>query len=156
MADKAGELVALRKADADLEAGTIAIAQSWGADTTKGNRAALLPIHPELRPYLTEAIRRSPSELVFPAANGRMHSRNLDLAEMLRGAMKRAGLVDGYEHVCRRCKARGTPHVERHPDSALRRCPTCNMKLWPRALPRKMRFHDLRGTRRPPCSSRRG
>ena len=28
----------------------------------------------------------------------------------------------------------------------MRRCPKCNMKLWPKAIPRPMRFHDLRGT----------
>ena len=28
------------------------------------------------------------------------------------------GLVNGYEHTCRRCRARGTPHVERHGDAS--------------------------------------
>jgi integrase len=28
----------------------------------------------------------------------------------------------------------------------VRRCPKCNMKLWPKAIPRPMRFHDLRST----------
>ena len=35
-----------------------------------------------------------------------------------------------------------TPRV----DAELRRCPKCKMKLWPRALVRKIRFHDLRHT----------
>jgi len=26
----------------------------------------------------------------------------------------------------------------------LRRCNACGMKLWPRAIPRHLRFHDLR------------
>jgi hypothetical protein len=40
----------------------------------------------------------------------------------------------------------GTPHVEKHEDAVLRRCPACNAKLWPKAIPRPMRFHDLRHT----------
>jgi integrase len=83
-----GELVALQKRDIDLEAGTIRVGRSWEADTTKGGAEALLPIHPELRPYLEHAIGRSPSELVFPRASGQMFSRHVDLASILRRAMR--------------------------------------------------------------------
>ena len=60
--------------------------------------------------------------------------------------MGRAGLVEGYLHVCRRCKAKGSPHEERHDDDELRRCPHegCGHKLWPKRIPRRIRFHDLR------------
>jgi integrase len=51
--------------------------------------------------------------------------------------------VAGYVHVCRR---KGCGHREAAKDADLRRCPKCNMKLWPKAIPRPMRFHDLRGT----------
>src|SRR5204862_3476588 len=37
-------------------------------------------------------------------------------------------------------------HVEKHEDADVRRCPTCGAKLWPKAIPRPMRFHDLRHT----------
>src|SRR5205807_3632591 len=60
--------------------------------------------------------------------------------------LARAGLVTGYDHTCRRCKAKGTPDVERHADASLRHSPRCHMKLWPRPLKSKMRFHDLRHT----------
>ncbi len=36
-------------------------------------------------------------------------------------------------------RSRRTPHVERHADPASRRCPNCGIRLWPRAIPRKMR-----------------
>src|SRR5262249_37696003 len=36
------------------------------------------------------------------------------------------------------------PHSERAADSGQRRCPRCNMILWPRGIPRRIRFHDLR------------
>jgi integrase len=54
------------------------------------------------------------------------------------------GSWSGWCHSCRRCKARRTPHVERHSDSEERQCPVCQMKLWPIAIPRPLRFHDLR------------
>ena len=62
---------------------------------------------------------------------------------VLRRAMGRAGLVRGYLQVCRR---KGCGHEEQAEDSELRHCPDCKMKLWPKALPRHLRFHDLRGT----------
>src|SRR2546426_4547215 len=68
------------------------------------------------------------------------------LEQVLRRAMARAGLVTHYEHICRRCKHVGRPHMEKHDDAELRRCNACGMKLWPRAIPRHLRFHDLRHT----------
>ncbi len=41
-----------------------------------------------------------------------------------------------------KCK-RGNPYSELTADPAERRCPHCKMKLWPRAPPRRIRFHDL-------------
>src|SRR2546430_7997412 len=66
--------------------------------------------------------------------------------EVLRRALARAGLVERYEHSCRRCKSRGRPYIEKQQDADVRRCPTCTAKLWPKAIPRPMRFHDLRHT----------
>ena len=75
-----------------------------------------------------------------------MRPRNTALQDVLRRALARAGLVNGYEHSCRRCKARRAPHVEHHADDATRYCPVCRMKLWPKPVHRRLRFHDLRGT----------
>jgi integrase len=141
-----GELFGLRKRDVDLATGTLTIARSYDKETTKGGHADIIPIAKPLVPYLRAAMAASPSELLFPDAQGRMRSPEADPQKVLRHALARAGLVEGYEHVCRRCKAQGKPHTERHPDTASRTCPACGMKLWPRALPRPMRFHDLRHT----------
>ena len=65
------------------------------------------------------------------------------LEDVLRRALARAGFVEHYDHVHRRKACR---HVEAHADQELRRCPRCSMKLWPKALVRKIRFHDLRHT----------
>src|SRR5262249_54547879 len=72
-----------------------------------------------------------------------------DPQKVLRTALGRAGLIEGWEHVCRRCKAKGrteSEHTTAHPDDQIRACQHCGMWLWPKVLPRPMRFHDLRHT----------
>jgi integrase len=140
-----GEILGLQKCDVDLEHGSILVARSYDRDTTKGGHADALPIAPPLAPFLVAAMA-SPGELLFPWPDGRMRTNEADPQKVLRSALARAGLVLGYEHTCRRCRARGTPHVEQHQDAAQRRCPECGMLLWPRAIPRPLRFHDLRHT----------
>jgi len=140
-----GELLGLRKADLDLDGRTILVARSYDRETTKGGHADVIPMAESIVPVLRRAAEKSPSELVFPDSNGKMRKHSSTKLEViLRRALVRAGLVDGWEHVCRRCKARGKPYSEMTADSAERRCPHCTMKLWPRALPRRIRFHDLR------------
>src|SRR5437588_2365091 len=126
--------------------GMITVRCSYGRETTKGGHADVIPIAPALTPYLQAAIDASPSDLVFPWPDGSMRSPECDPEKVLRRALARAGLVERYEHSCRRCKSRGTPYIEKHKDADVRRCPTCGAKLWPRAIPRPMRFHDLRHT----------
>jgi integrase len=72
-----------------------------------------------------------------------MMSRRTQLEIILRRALKRAGIVTGYTHKCRRS---GCGHAEASSDSALRRCPKDGRKLWAVAETRKIRFHDLRHT----------
>jgi integrase len=141
-----GELCGLQKADVDLDAAVITVRRSYDNETTKGGHADMVPIAPSLEPYLRDALDESSSDLVFPWPDGSMRSPDCDPEKVLRRALGHAGLVERYEHSCRRCKSRGTPHVEKHEDAVLRRCPACNAKLWPKAIPRPMRFHDLRHT----------
>ncbi len=140
-----GECAGLLKVDVDLERGTILVARSYDHETTKGAHADLIPLPPPLRPYL-EAAMRSPGPWLFPDAYGKMRTDEADPQKVLRAALARAGLVRGWRHVCRRCKARKMkdPHVEEHQDDGERRCPTCNMILWPVPIRRALRFHDLR------------
>ena len=138
-----GELLGLRKLDVDLAGRLISIRRSYARDTTKGGRAEAIPIASELLPYLTEALRKSPSVLVFPREDGSMMSQETPLENVLRSTLGRAGIATGYMHTCRR---KGCGHSETAADPALRRCPKCKMKLWPRALVRPIRFHDLRHT----------
>jgi len=138
-----GEILGLRKVDVDLKARLIYVGRSYDKDTTKNGKAEAVPIATELVPYLEGAIARSCSNLLFPRADGTMMSRWTPLADVLRSALARAGIVTSFRHVCRR---KGCGHVEQAADARPRRCPSCNMKLWPRAQVREIRFHDLRHT----------
>lgn len=151
-----GELFALRKSDVGLRLGTIVVARSNQRDTTKGGHADLIPIAQPLLPILQHQIEHAPGSLVFPSRDGKQRSTEADPQKVLRTALARAGLVEGYEHVCRWCR-----HSERHGDNEQRYCPSCVKRangtgrplqtprgraLWPKAIPRPMRFHDLRHT----------
>ena len=138
-----GELFALRKADVDFDAGLIIVSRSHDRDIPKGGRAEAIPINNELVAYLKRAITASPSELVFPDEDGNMRPKHTALEDVLRRAMRRAGIVTGYVHKCRR---QGCGHREPAADANPRRCPKCNFKLFPVGEVRKLRFHHLRHT----------
>src|SRR5712664_2381114 len=70
-----------------------------------------------------------------------MMREDVDLVGVLRRAMGRAGVVTGYQHVCRR---KGCHYSEKGPDAALRRCPVYGRKLWPKPQVRPIRFHATR------------
>jgi integrase len=151
-----GELLGLRKTDVDLSNGLVTVARSYNRETTKGGHADTIPVPSEVLPWLAEAIRASPSELVFPhvcattcahqqqcPGPGGMMRTDTALESVLRRAMGRAEIAERWKHVCRR---RGCGHHEEAQDGAPRRCPKCKMKLWPKPQPRPLRFHDLRHT----------
>ena len=138
-----GEQLGLKKTDIDMVRGTIAVRRSYDHETTKGGHADLIPIAAALKPYLAEAMLSPRGEYVFADDAGRMRGKQTKLRTVLKRAMARAGLVHGYTHVCRR---KGCDHREEAKDSAIRQCPKCGMKLWPKVVHRPMRFHDLRGT----------
>src|SRR5579884_13665 len=71
-----------------------------------------------------------------------MLPKHTALEEVLRRAMRRAGLVTGWVHKCRR---QGCGHQETAPDANPRWCPgECKFKLFPVGQVRKIRFHHLR------------
>ena len=138
-----GEIFGMRKEDVDLAAGIIMVNRSWDAPRTKDGKAQPVPIADQLRPRLTKALREAPGPLVFPRADGTMHSRKLRLNRMLRAAIARAGLIEGYEH---RCRAAHCGWKELRPSTALpEACPSCGKpSLWAKPVPRHVRFHDTR------------
>jgi integrase len=148
LALRKGEALALRRTDVDLDLDTIAVRRSHRRNTTKGGHPDTLPIPAPLRPFIENQLALSEgSELLFPGADGEQLPEDFDTAGLVRRVLVHAGVVDGFEHICRRCKSRGVPHVERHPDGADRRCPSCNMLLWPKPVPKRgVDFHSLRHT----------
>jgi hypothetical protein len=88
----------------------------------------------------------APREYVFPGINGKRRPEHTKMEQVFRRILTRAGIVVGYRHICRRCVARRDPQVLQAPDAEIRRCPKCNMRMWPSAIPRPMRFHDVRHT----------
>jgi len=140
-----GECAGLRKTDVDLKQGTLTVRASYDRDTTKGGHADVLPIPPPLLRYIQAGLETDGPHL-FPMSDGSMRPENSGPQRVLLHALGRAGLVEGFEHVCRRCKALKLKevHTERHRDNAPRTCPIHEVRLWPRAIPRKLRFHDLR------------
>ncbi len=151
-----GEAFGLRKNDVDLEGGTLTVRYSWGQPFPKDDDVRTVLIVSELRAILEEALKVSPrtSPLVFPRPDGKAYAPTVrwQLVDQLRRALVRIGDVIGYDHTCRRCKARakrggeGAPEAFtwRHEDGAQRRCEACGMKLWIKAVPRPVRFYDLR------------
>ncbi|MHB8873722.1 MAG: tyrosine-type recombinase/integrase, partial [Myxococcaceae bacterium] len=137
-----GELKALRKEDLDLSRGVVTWCRSNARDSTKTGRVRTVPIPPGVLPVFREAVKRSPSALVFPDAGGKRQRHDVKLGRTLRTALARAGIVDRHDYSCRR---KGCGHRESHrlPQGDLR-CPTCGMKLWCHPVGKRLRWYDLR------------
>ena len=134
-----GELFGLRKRDVDIERRLLMVRRSYDRESTKGAREEAVPIATALVPYLQEALEAAPGALLFLRPDGEIRTEDDKLGKRLRSPLNRAGIVDGYLHLCRRCKRKGTPHEEKHTDCRRRRCPKCGMLLWAKALPRPFR-----------------
>jgi integrase len=143
LALRKGEILGMLKEDVDLASRELNVTRSYEYDSTKGNREDTLPIPEMLLPFLEAAIAASPNEFVFPNPSDEMYSKYTKLHVVVRRGLARAGVVVGYDHVCRR---KGCGYRVRQQDAEPRRCPECQMKLWPHALPKRTRFHDLRHT----------
>jgi integrase len=115
-----GELLGLTKGKVDLGGRLIYVGRSYDRSTTKGQHEEAVPIASELVPFLRYAIEASPSELVFPRPDGSMMREDVDIENVLRRALARAGIVLGYQHVCRR---KGCGHEQVAQDAELRCCP---------------------------------
>jgi integrase len=132
-----GDVFGLRKADVDLAGGVLT------ATISKGRKVLRLPIHPELRADLEEALSATPGPFLFAWDRAK---RLPNLVKVLRRACGRAGLVAGHELRCRgrACgwsEERGGVAPPPVPDA----CPRCGRDaLYSRPIPRKVRFHDLR------------
>jgi integrase len=139
-----GEIFGLMKADVDLAKRRLLVRHSHGHDRTKGGDGLpeAVPIHDALMPFI-EAAMASPGACLFPARDGKRRPEKTKVERILRAALVRAGIVEHYDHKCRR---KNCGHVEQHADDAPRDCPRCEFRLWPVGVPRHIVFHGTRHT----------
>jgi integrase len=138
---RSGEVRALRREDVDAGERSIFVRRSNERGQTKTGRNRLLPIPRELWPFLAPVVlSAAPGELLFPGARGQLRRRDEKLAARLRAVLARAGVVDGWDRVCRGCKTR-----ERFPTRTGEACSCGRAGLWV-PVPRHLRAHDLRHT----------
>jgi len=138
-----GELCGLLKTDVDLPGRRITVRRSYGRPWPKGRKKRVVRIASELVPFIEYALEALPGPWLFPDREGRMRTPNWKPEKLLRTALRRAGIVTGFMHVCRR---KGCGYSQEEKDKTQRACPNCKMKLWPRAKSRPLRFHELRHT----------
>ena len=136
-----GELCGLRKDDVDLLRRLLYVRRCYDRPFPKSKKQRVVRIPEELVPFLEHAVATFAGPWLFPDAEGAMRTNTWQPEDILRRALKRAGIVTGYRHTCRR---KGCGHEEPQPDAVPRRCPSCGMKLWPKGQVRRIRFHDLR------------
>jgi len=140
-----GELLALRKEDVladDADGAVLTVRRSNWRDVTKTGRPRHIPVPPALVPFLKAQSERFPSSpWMFPDDEGGQRPPHFDAAIIVKRALKKAGIVVGFDHRCRR---KGCGFVARHLDGGQRMCPMCGMKLWPTPIPKDVNFHSLR------------
>ncbi len=138
-----GELCGLRKDDVDLVRRLLVARRSYERPFPKSKRQRVVAIPEEFVPFVAYALRATKGPWLFPDETGAMRNKTWQPEDVLRRALKRAGIVTGYTHVCRRKTCRFSEERE---DAEIRPCPRCGFKLWPKGNVREIRFHDLRHT----------
>lgn len=142
-----GEVFALRAKNVDLARGMLNVECSHGRNTTKGGKPRIVPIPPELLPILKLELGRVRSPYLFPGPKGERRSQYTKTEQIIRRAAVAAGLVEGYDHLCRRASGgRCGFETERRADAAPSKCPQCGMRLWVRPNPIDLQFKDTRST----------
>lgn len=139
-----GEIYALRKDRAviDLERRILTPRASNHRPMPKGKKVKSIPLTPDAYDVIEAAWNKTAhGALLFPNADGELRKMSMRPTEVLRTAMIMAGLVEHWVHSCRwGCKI----EPQTHADEQQRRCPQCDRIMWPKAVVRKVRFHDLR------------
>ncbi len=119
------------------------VRRSYARPFPKNRKQRAVRIPEELVPFLEHALATFPGNWLVPDEGGTMRTKSWQPEDILRRALKRAGIVTGYTHKCRR---KGCGYEETRADSEQRQCPKCEYTLWPKGNVREIRFHDLRHT----------
>lgn len=134
-----GELLALLKEDLDTRRWLLRVCRSNERNTTKNGEERIIPVPEWIQPMLLLQLDMTPGLYLFGGKDGSLRSRDTKLHQVLARGLGRAGIVDGYQLLCRKCGYAGFSH-ERLDE----RCPNQCMKLWITPLPIQMTFHGLR------------
>jgi integrase len=139
-----GELRGIKLEDFDATNRRLYLRRSGARETLKNGEQRSMPLPDWLVPLLNQAAERSRaigSEWLFPGKGGQQLTKNSKPGQLLRRALVRADIVEGYEHWCAK---RGCDHstVARTRDPL--RCPVHDRILRVSGIPRKLRIHDLR------------
>lgn len=144
MGMRPGEVLGALKTQVLLDRKQFVVNRSHGRDSTKTGKVRTIPIHDALLDDLKAQLQYLPkSPWLFPKKNGKRWPQGTRLADRLRTAMGKAGIVTGYRVACRRKGCGFREVVEARVEL---RCPACNMKLTCTGIPRPFRFYDLRHT----------
>lgn len=148
---RAGELRGMNLASIDPARHAIAIWRSNDHDLTKGGKLRMVPVFTEALPFLQDQIalaQKKGSEWLFPAEDGGQIPETTKFSKLLRTAVVRAGLIQGYEHSCvTRGKRKGCGHITRTGMKDRIPCSKCGRsQTWCKAVPLRMSFKALRAT----------
>jgi len=138
-----GELCGLLKEELDLPRRLLVARHSYARPFPKSKKQRVVRIPEEFVSFYEYALGTYPGPWLFRRADGGHEGQDLAAGDVLRRALKRAGVVTSYTHVCRRKTCR---YTEERGDSEVRPCSKCGFKLWPKGNVRHVRFHDLRAT----------
>ena len=119
------------------------IRRSYDKQTTKTRRSRPVPIPDELLGLIALELPARRSDFLCPRPDGGMRTKDVDASSIVRKAVRDAGLIEGYDHKCRR---KGCGFRERRADGAEGRCPRCRYRLMPIPVGQRITFHGLRST----------
>jgi integrase len=135
------ELRRLRKDEVDLARRALTV---WN---TKTSKVRMVPIPEELAPYLEHQLQVSPGPWLFTRPKGGQLTQYCGARLMLKRALRRAGILDGYEHICRtRGEGKGCGNKERLETKERTPCPDCGRLREVVGIPKRFSVKDLRST----------
>jgi integrase len=142
---RTGELFALQRGDVEFNTGVVFVRRSHARDTTKTGVNRTLPllncIAGDLLDLVREA-REANRELLFPGTDGGLRRADTKMSRVLRTALGKAGIVEGYTFTCRHKGCEWKMEFAGACDDM--ECPTHEWKAWRTPKVKKVRWYDLR------------
>lgn len=138
-----GELRELRWDMVDLASRSYRYLKGKSGKLGEKKKVAEAPIPAALVPWLERMWAERRGEFLFTTEDGEQLPATFQPAKGFKSALRAAGVVAGWERVCRR---KGCGFRERVPEKRSGNCPKCTFALWPRPIASNVAFKDLRST----------